>query len=79
MSDTVATLSTNELEALIARVIDERMQFWLERILDALSDWEAEEKEEFREDFTLLLERSIEQAKSGDHISLSAFREQLLK
>ena len=61
MSDTLATLSTNELEELIARVIDERMEFWLGQILDVL-----EERAEFREDFALSLERSIEKAKSSD-------------
>ena len=32
MNDTAATLSINELEELIARVIDERMEFWLGQI-----------------------------------------------
>jgi len=77
MSTTLQDLSTEQLEQLIERTIDRRLQVWLEQVLDALTVLDDEEKAVLRPEFAESLQRSIAQARAGEGIDLQSFREQI--
>ncbi len=76
--DTIADLSPHELEELITNVIDKRMQVWLTQLLDAVGEQQEEDQAEMQPEFIASLEQSRQQAESGEVITLSDFRKQLL-
>jgi hypothetical protein len=77
MSVALKDLSTEQLEQLIERTIDRRLQVWLEQLLDALTEIDEEDKAVLRPEFAESLRRSIAQARAGEGIDLQSFREQI--
>ena len=77
MERTLATLSTKEFEELVEHTIDKRLEVWLAQLTDALTSLQDEGKAELQSEFTASLNRSLEQARSGESVTLKTFREQL--
>ena len=77
MNTTLKDLSTEQLEQLIERAIDRRLQVWLEQVLDALTVWDDEDKAVLRPEFAESLRRSMAQARAGEGMALQSFREQI--
>jgi len=78
MQKAARELSAEELERLIERTIDRRLQVWLTQLADALLSLEdGEEGAELRPEFAASLRRSLAQARSGEGIDLETFREQI--
>jgi hypothetical protein len=76
MSTTLKDLSTEQVEQLIERTVDRRLQVWLEQVLDALTASDDEEDTRLRPEFAESLRRALAQARAGDGIDLKTFREQ---
>jgi hypothetical protein len=70
------TLSKQELKELVEHTIDRRMEVWLVQLTDALIGT-SEEDLPLQSEFASSLRRSLEQARSGEGVSLNTFREQL--
>jgi hypothetical protein len=79
MSTALKELSTEQVEQLIERTIDRRLQVWLEQLLDALTSVDDEEKATLRPEFAESLRRSLAQARIGEGVNLKSFREQLAR
>ena len=62
MNTALNDLLTEQVEQLIERTIDRRMQVWLEQVLDALASSDGEEKAALRPEFAEALRRSGAQA-----------------
>jgi hypothetical protein len=77
MNDTIAAMSTQDFETLIEQVIDRRMRVWATQLLDALGREEDSDEAELQPDFAASLERSIQQARTGNLTNLNEFRSQL--
>ncbi len=77
MERALGTLSAEELEGLVERTIDRRLEVWLTQLMDALIGLEEEESAELHPEFAASLRRSLEQARSGKGVDLQTFREQL--
>ena len=77
MDRTVSSMSSQEFETLITQVIDQRMEVWLTQFLDAFGDEKEEDDAEFQPEFAASLERSRQQAVSGETLDLNQFRQQL--
>ncbi|MBI4674822.1 MAG: hypothetical protein HY741_24520 [Chloroflexi bacterium] len=77
MSTALKELSTEQVEQLIERTIDRRMQVWLEQVLDALTAADDEEKSTLRPEFAESLRRSLAQAHADEGLDLKSFREQI--
>jgi len=77
MSTALKDLSTEQVEQLIERTIDRRLQVWLEQVLDALAGLDDEDKAALRPDFAEALRRSRAQALAEEELDLKAFREQI--
>ena len=77
METTVATLTPYELETLVERAIDRRMNVWFTQMLDALYMAPNEPDEAMRPEFIAALQRSQAQAEAGDVLDLDTFRAQL--
>jgi hypothetical protein len=77
MEESVADLTTEQLESLIERAIDRRMEVWLTQLLDALYTNLDESEEAFHPEFAAALHRSLEQARAGNVRDLGDFRAQL--
>ena len=71
------TVSKQELEELVARTIDRRMEVWLTQLTDALIGISEEETSVLRPEFAASLRRALEHARTGKTIDLDTFREQL--
>ncbi|MBL7201092.1 MAG: hypothetical protein ISS56_13215 [Anaerolineae bacterium] len=71
------TLSKQELEELVERTIDRRLEVWLTQLTDALIGDSEEEGGALRPEYAASLRRALEQARSGEGMDLDAFREQL--
>ncbi len=54
MEKTVATLSSQEFEHLLQRVIDQRMEVWFTQLLDTLSYTKEEDEAPLQTEFILL-------------------------
>jgi hypothetical protein len=78
MAKTLAEISTTELEQLVERTIDKRLEVWLAQLADALTGV-SEDEMPLRPDFAASLRRSLEQARAGEGIDLKTFREQLTR
>jgi hypothetical protein len=76
MSTTLKDLSTEQVEQLIERTIDRRLQVWLEQVLDALTASDNEEDTKLRPEFAESLRRALAQARAGEGIDLTTFRKQ---
>ncbi len=76
MSRTLADLSQEELEELIGRTIDRRLDVWLTQLMDALTG-SQEEEGELRPEFAASLRRSLKQARAGEGVDLKTFRDQI--
>ncbi len=70
-------LSAEQMERLIERAVDRRLQVWLDQVLDALSALGEEETSELRPEFAEALRRSIALAQRGEGVDLRTFREQV--
>ena len=79
MSTALQELSTEQVEQLIERTIDRRLQVWLEQVLDALTVSDDEDKSALRSEFAESLRRSLAQARAGEGIDLKSFREQIAR
>ena len=79
MSTALQELSTEQVEQLIERTIDRRLQVWLEQVLDALTVSDDEDKSALRPEFTESLRRSLAQARAGEGMDLKSFREQIAR
>ncbi|MBE7474735.1 MAG: hypothetical protein DPW09_01650 [Anaerolineae bacterium] len=77
MEKTLVDLSTEEFEEIVERTIDKRLQVWLTQLMDALLNLPEEDEAKLQPDFAASLQRSIEQARSGEGADLRTFREQL--
>ena len=75
MGKALADLSTKELEELVERAIDERLEVWLTQLVDAWAG--GEEGAELQTKFAASLKRALEQARSGEGVDLQTFRKQL--
>jgi len=78
MSTALKELSVEQLEQLIERTIDRRLQVWLEQVLDALTVSD-EDKSVLRPEFAESLRRSLAQARAGEGMDLKSFREQIAR
>lgn len=58
MSTALKDLSTEQVEQLIERTIDRRLQVWLEQVLDALANSDDDDKTALRPEFSEALRRS---------------------
>ena len=76
MTTTLKDLSAEQIEQLIERTIDRRLQVWLEQVLDALTTSDDEDDATLRPEFAESLRRALTQARAGEGIDLKAFREQ---
>lgn len=74
METTLANLSPNELENLIATTIDRRMEVWLTQLLDAIGDMHEEDKIELQPEFEASLKVALRQAEGDEVVSLDEFR-----
>ncbi|MBI5649179.1 MAG: hypothetical protein HZC40_01830 [Chloroflexi bacterium] len=79
MSIALKELSTEQVEQLIERTIDRRLQVWLEQVLDALTVADDEEKANLHPEFAESLRRSLAQARAGEGAELKSFREQIAR
>ncbi|MDP2934097.1 MAG: hypothetical protein Q8N81_08320 [bacterium] len=61
MNTALKELSTEQVEQLIERTIDRRLQVWLEQVLDALT---------ISDEFAESLRRSLAQARAGEGMDL---------
>ncbi len=61
----------------VEQAIDRQMRVWLTQLLDALGDFKEEDHEPLQHDFTVALERSIDQVRTGNVINLNEFRNSL--
>jgi hypothetical protein len=77
LDTTIAELSPQDLEELIANAIDRRMQVWLTQLLDAVGS-NQEEQAEMLPEFENSLQRAINQALMEGLTPLDDFRRQLL-
>jgi len=77
MSVTLGELSVEQVENLIERAVDRRLQVWLDQVLDALSALSEKETSDLRPEFADALRRSIAQAQRGEGTELRAFRERI--
>ncbi len=68
MAKTLAEISTTELEQLVERTIDKRLEVWLAQLADALTGV-SEDEMPLRSDFAVSLRRSLEQARVGEGIN----------
>ncbi len=78
MNTTIAKLSPQDLEELIANTIDRRMQVWLTQLMDAVGSHQEEDQAKMLPDFEESLRRAINQAREGELTPLKDFRRQLL-
>jgi hypothetical protein len=69
-------MSVQELEDLVDRLIQRRIEVLYVQLMDALG-LEDEDELEFKPEFAAALRRSIEQARAGDVIDLETARQQL--
>lgn len=74
METTLANLSSNELENLIATAIDRRMEVWLTQLLDAIGDVQEEDKAELQPEFEDSLKAALRQAEGDEVVSLDELR-----
>lgn len=77
MSTTLGELSVEQVERLIERTVDRRMQVWLDQVLDALSALGEEGTSDLRPEFAEALRRSIAQAQRGEGMDLHTFRQRI--
>jgi hypothetical protein len=77
MDKTISTMSPQEFEILVENIIDRRMEVWLTQVVDALGQIKEEETAEFTPEFTAALTHSIEQARTGNIMTLNDFRDRL--
>ncbi|HIE55640.1 MAG TPA: hypothetical protein EYP90_10735 [Chromatiaceae bacterium] len=77
MDKTISTMSPQEFETMVEQAIDRRMQVWLTQLFDALGGFKEEDNAPLQPDFTVALERSIEQARAGNVIDINDFRKSL--
>ena len=77
MEKTVVELPTKEIEELVERAVDRRLEVWLVQLVDALMGLQEEESAELRPEFAASLRRALEQARSGKGIDLKTFRTQI--
>ena len=77
MAKSVGELSERESEELVGRVVDSRMQVWLDQFMDELRGLDDEDQAELRPEFAAGPRRAIEQARRGEGIELNALRQRL--
>jgi hypothetical protein len=77
MTRSVSELSEQEFEELIGRVVDRRMQIWLDQFMDELRGLVDEDPAELHPEFATGLRRSIEQARRGEGVDLNTVRQRL--
>ncbi len=77
MEKALSELSTGELEELIERTIDRRLNVWLTQLMDAFAGSQEEEGAVLRPEFAASLKRSLDQAGLGEGVDLDAFRKQI--
>ena len=77
MARALAEMTEAEFEALVHKVVDERLSAWLTQLMDALTGTDEEERLEFRAEFAESLKRSIDQAGAGELTDLESFRKSL--
>jgi hypothetical protein len=70
MSIALKELSTEQVEQLIERTIDRRLQVWLEQVLDTLTVSDDEDKSALRPEFAESLRRALAQARAGEGLDL---------
>ena len=78
MEEDVVVLAPDELEVMVERAVDKRMEVWLTQLADAL--WELDDDEAhltLRPEFAEALRRSLAQARAGETVDLETFRQQL--
>ena len=77
MEKTLAELSASELEELVERTIDRRINVWFTQLMDALIGSLEDKSAELQPGFAASLRQSLEQARSGEGTDLTTFREQI--
>ena len=77
MDKTLAQISTKELEEIVVRTIDRRLDVWFTQLIDAWTGLPGEEEGEVKPEFADSLKRALEQARSGEGVDLKTFREQI--
>ncbi len=75
MNKTLNQLSANELETLVERAVDKRLEVWMTQLMDALTSID-EPVSEFRADFAESLRKAIKQSKAGEGVDLKSFRDE---
>ena len=75
MEKTLEALSAKELEELVERTIDSRLEVWLTQLMDALIGLQDEENAALQPEFAASLRRALEQARSGEGADLKTFVE----
>jgi hypothetical protein len=71
----ISELSVEQVEKIIERTVDRRLEVWLNQMLDALATQDNEA--EFRPEFAESLRRSLAQADANEGMSLESFRIEL--
>ena len=75
MNKTVNQLSTSELEDLVERAVDRRLEAWMTQLMDALSGGD-ETSDELRPEFAQSLRKAIRQSQTGAGMDLQSFRDE---
>ncbi|MEW5828828.1 MAG: hypothetical protein AB1846_08065 [Chloroflexota bacterium] len=76
MNKTLNQLSPNEIESLVGRAVDRRLEVWMTQLMDALTSID-EPTSEFRPEFVKSLRKAIEQSQTGEGMDLQSFRNEL--
>jgi hypothetical protein len=74
---TVGELTAQELERLVERTIDRRLEVWLTQVVDALMGLQEEEGAALQPEFAASLRRALEQVRAGEGTDLASFRQQI--
>ena len=77
MASALDGLSVEQVEQLIERTIDRRLEVWLGQVLDTLTDLGEDKEAELRPEFAEALQRSLAQARGGEGTDLGTFRERI--
>lgn len=79
MSTSLKDLSAEQVEQLIERTVDRRLQVWLEQVLDVLTASDEEDDAKLRPEFAESLRRALAQARADEGVDLKSFREQIAR
>ena len=65
MPKALEEMTEAELEALVHRTVDQRLNVWLTQLMDALTSSDEQDRATLSPEFAESLKRSLEQAEAG--------------